>query len=181
MWLGRVRWVLLLSVLGAAASLLRGTSLPPLPELKTGDLFPAVVKQINEAYQTARTHSMDAAANGRLAMILDTYEQYSLAEICYRRAHLLDPKSFDWAYDLGYVLFKEGRYTQAVDALREALVLRPNYVPAKMRLADSLFSARQAEAAGKLYQELVQQDSRNAEAWYGLGRVQAAQDRKSTR
>lgn len=175
MWLGRVRWVVTLSILAAAPSLLPGTSLPPLPELKTSGLFPAVVKQINEAYQTARTHPMDSAANGRLAMILDTYEQYSLAEVCYRRAHLLDPKSFDWAYDLGYVLFKEGRYTQAVEALREALVLRLNYVPAKMKLADSLFSARQAEAAGTLYQEIVQQDSRNAEAWYGLGRAQAAQ------
>lgn len=149
--------------------------MPPLPELKTGDLFPAVVKQINAAYQTARTHPMDAATNGRLAMILDTYEQYSLAAICYRRAHLLDPKSFDWAYDLGYVLFKEGQYTQATDALREALLLRPDYVPAKLKLADSLFSARQPEAAGKLYQEIVQQDASSAEAWYGLGRVQAMQ------
>ena len=175
MWLGRVRWVLLLCVLGAAPSLLPGISLPPLPELRTSGLFPAVVKQINAAYQAARNHSTDATANGRLAMILDTYEQYSLAEICYRRAHILDPKSFDWAYDLGYVLFKEGRYTQAIDALREALALRPGYVPAKLKLADSLFSARQPEAAGKLYREIVQQDPNHAQAWYGLGRVQAAQ------
>lgn len=167
--------MLMLSVLGAAPSLLPGTSLPPLPEVRTGHLFPAVVKQINEAYQTARAHSTDAAANGKLGMVLDTYEQYSLAEICYRRAHILDPKSFAWAYDLGYVLFKEGRYTQAVDALREALVLEPGYVPAKLKLADGLFSARQAEAAGRLYQEISQENPSSAEAWYGLGRVQAEQ------
>jgi tetratricopeptide (TPR) repeat protein len=166
---------LLLFVLVAAPPLLRAVSLPPLPELKISDLFPAVVKQVEEAYQAARSHPMDAAANGKLAMILDTYEQYSLAEICYQRAHLLDPKSFDWAYDLGYVLFKEGRYVQAVDALREALALRPDYVPAKLKLADSLFSARQTDAAGRLYQEVVQKDSSSAEAWYGLGRVQATQ------
>jgi tetratricopeptide (TPR) repeat protein len=175
MSVGRVDRALILFVLFAAPSLLRAVSLPPLPDLKISDLFPGVVKQVEEAYQTARSHPMDAAANGKLAKILDTYEQYSLAEICYQRAHLLDPKSFEWAYDLGYVLFKEGRYVQAVDALREALVLKPDYVPAQMKLADSLFSARQAEAAGKLYQEVAQQDSSSAEAWYGLGRVQAMQ------
>ncbi|HXH47752.1 MAG TPA: tetratricopeptide repeat protein [Terriglobia bacterium] len=166
---------LVLLVLVAAPSLVNASSLPPLPEVTTIDLFPSVVKQVEEAYQTARSHPMDAAANGKLAMVLDTYEQFSLAEVCYQRAHLLDPKSFEWAYDLGYVLFKEGRYTQAVDALREALALRPDYVPAKLKLADSLFSARQTEAAGKVYQEIVQVDPGSADAWYGLGRVQAAQ------
>lgn len=116
---------------------------------------------------------MDAEANGKLAMVLDTYEQYSLAQICYLRAHRLDPKSFDWAYDLGYVLFKQGQYTKAVETLREALKLRPDYVPAKLKLADSMFSAGQVEAAGKLYQQIAEQHSSNAEAYYGLGRVQA--------
>lgn len=168
------RWLIFL-VLAAAPSLLPATSLPPLPELKTTNLFPEVVKQVKEAYQAARAHPMDAAANGKLAMVLDTYEQYSLAAVCYVRAHQLDPKSFDWAYDLGYVLFKVGRYRQAVKPLREALQIRPDYVPAKLKLAESLFSAHQADAAGKLYQEILQQDSSSAEAWYGLGRIQAAQ------
>jgi tetratricopeptide (TPR) repeat protein len=172
---GHVQRVLMVFVLVAAPSLLPATSLPPLPELKTTDLFPGVVKQVEEAYQSARSHPMDAAANGRLAMVLDTYEQYSLAIICYQRAHLLDPKSFDWAYDLGYVLLKEGRYPEAVDALRVAVQLRPDYIPAKLKLAESMFSARQADGAGKLYQEVLEGNPSSAEAWYGLGRVQAAQ------
>jgi tetratricopeptide (TPR) repeat protein len=176
----RVQWALCVFILVAASTMLPATSLPPLPQLKIADLFPGVVKQVEESYQAARAHPKDAAANGTLAMVLDTYEQYSLAEICYQRAHLLDPKSFDWAYDLGYVLFKEGKYNQAVDALREALQLKPDYVPAKLKLAESLFSAHQVGAAGKVYQEVVHQDAQNAEAWYGLGRVQAAQgDSKS--
>ena len=118
---------------------------------------------------------MDAAANGKLAMVLDTYEQYSLATVCYLRAHLLDPKSFDWAYDLGYVLIKEGQYPKAVEALREALQIRPDYVPAKLKLAESLFAAHQPDAAGKLYQEILQQNPESPEALYGLGRVQATQ------
>jgi tetratricopeptide (TPR) repeat protein len=176
----RVEWALCVFILIAASTMLPATSLPPLPNLKIADLFPGVVKQVDEAYQAARAHPEDAAANGNLAMVLDTYEQYSLAETCYQRAHLLNPKSFNWAYDLGYVLFKQGKYSQAVDALREALQLKPEYVPAKLKLAESMLSAHQVEAAGKVYQEVVRQDAQNAEAWYGLGRVQAAQgDSKS--
>jgi tetratricopeptide (TPR) repeat protein len=175
-----VEWALCGFIFIAASTMLPATSLPPLPSLKIADLFPGVVKQVEETYQAARSHPKDAAANGALAMVLDTYEQYSLAEVCYQRAHLLDPKSFDWTYDLGYVLFKEGKYNQAADALREALQLKPDYVPAKLKLAESLFSGHEVEAAGKVYQEVVRQDAQNAEAWYGLGRVQAAQgDSKS--
>ena len=171
----RVGKALLILALVAAPSLLCATSIPPLPELRTTNLFPGVVKQVKQAYQAVREHPMDATANGKLAMLLDTYEQYSLAIICYQRAHLLDPKSFEWAYDLGFVLSKEGEYSKAVDALRNALQLRPDYLPAKLRLADNLFSDRQVEAAGKLYQEVLQQDPNSIEGWYGLGRVQAAQ------
>jgi len=173
--MGRVQGATCLFVLLAAPLVLPATSLPPLPEVKTTQLFPGVVKQVKQAYQMAQTHPRDPKANGTLAMVLDTYEQYSLAAICYQRAHLLDPKSFDWAYDLGFVLIKEGKYPQAAAALRAALKLRPDYVPAKLNLADALFSSRQADAAGKLYQEVLQQNPQSAQAWYGLGRVQAAQ------
>jgi superkiller protein 3 len=171
----RVQWAVWFYVLLAAPVLMAATSLPPLPKLKMADLFPGVVKQVEEAYQSARAHPMDAAANGKLAMVLDTYEQYSLAAVCYQRAHQLDPKSFDWAYDLGYVLIKEGQYAKAVEALRNALQIRPGYVPAKLKLAESLFAAHQPDAAGKLYQEILQQNPESPEALYGLGRVQATQ------
>jgi tetratricopeptide (TPR) repeat protein len=165
--------MLVACILVAVPSLLHATSLPPLPELNTANLFPGVVKQVKEAYQAARVHPMDAAANGTLAMVLDTYQQYSLAVVCYERAHRLDPKSFEWAYDLGYALFKEGRYPQAIEALQEALKIRPDYTPAKLKLAESMFSARQVDAAGKIYEEILQNSPSSAEAWYGLGRVQA--------
>jgi tetratricopeptide (TPR) repeat protein len=59
--------------------------------------------------------------------------------------------------------------------LRGALQLRPDYVSGKLKLAESVFSDRQVEDARKLYQEVLQQNPKSAEAWYGLGRVQAAQ------
>lgn len=173
---GRIQKVTWFFVLAAAPSLHAATSLPPLPKLKTENLFPSVLHQIEEAYQSARAHPMDAAANGKLGMVLDAYEQYAPAQICYLRAHRLDPKSFDWAYDLGYVLFKQGQYAEAANALQDALNLRMDYLPAKLKLAESMFLAGQVDAAGKLYQAIIQQAPTSAEAFYGLGRVQAAQN-----
>ena len=175
-----VQKALIILVLAAASSLLSATELPPVPQLKTTNLFPAVLKQLEEAYQLVNAHPMDPAANGKLGMTLDTYEQYALAEVCYIRAHQLDPKSFDWSYDLAYVLFKEGKYTESIQGFRDALKLKPDYLPARMKLADSLFMTRQLDDAGKLYRDIVQQYPDNAEAWYGVGRVQAAQGDNKT-
>src|SRR5579884_153515 len=175
----RVRCAISIIVFAVVPSLLASTSLPPLPELRTDNLFPSVLQQIEDAYQSARAHPMDAAANGKLGMVLDAYEQYAPALVCYLRAHRLDPRSFDWAYDLGYVLFKQGQYAEAANALQDALRLRPGYLPAQLKLAESLFQAGQVEAAGKLYQAIIQQAPNSAEAYYGLGRVQAAQNNTS--
>src|SRR5437773_2968831 len=77
----------------ATALVAREPELPPLPELKLGATFLIVQRQVNEAYVRARAHPTDAAANGKLGMVLDAYEQYDSAALCYRRAHALDPKS----------------------------------------------------------------------------------------
>ena len=165
----------------AAPLAAREPEMPPLPELKLGATFAIVQRQVNQAYSRARAHPTDAAANGKLGMVLDAYEQYESAALCYRRAHALDPKSFEWMYDLGWVEFKQGRYDEAAQTLAAALALPPDYLPsrqrlpARLKLADSRLAAGQFEAARKLYAEVVHEDPSSAEAYYGLGRVQAAQ------
>src|SRR5437773_3776014 len=77
----------------AAPLAAREPEMPPLPELKLGATFAIVQRQVNQAYSRARAHPTDAAANGKLGMVLDAYEQYESAALCYRRAHALDPKS----------------------------------------------------------------------------------------
>jgi len=169
----------------AAPLAARGPELPPLPELKLGATFEIVRRQVNEAYVRARAHPTDAAANGKLGMVLDAYEQYDSAALCYRRAHALDAKSFEWMYDLGWVEFKQGKYDEAAKTLAAALALPPDdllselpsgqRLAARLKLAESWLAAGQFAAAGKLYTEIIQEDPNSAEAHYGLGRVQAAQ------
>src|SRR5256884_2768540 len=147
----------------AAPLAARGSELPPLPELKLGATFAIVQRQVNEAYVRARERPTDAAANGKLAMVLDAYEQYDSAALCYRRANALDPKSFEWMYDLGWVEFKQGQYDEAAKALAAALALPPDdflsglpygqRLPAKLKLAATWLAAGQFGAAGKPHEE----------------------------
>ncbi len=63
----------------------------------------------------------DAEASGQLGMVLDAYEQYDSAEACYRRAHLLDVRSFRWLYLLGWVQEAQGRHEEAAASLGGAV------------------------------------------------------------
>lgn len=169
-------WKVSFAVLALISPCLRGSSeLPPLPQLEPTGTFPVVQRQVREAEAVARAHPLDAAASGKLGMVLDAYEQFAAAAVCYRRAHLLDPKSFEWMYDLGWVEFKQGHYDEAAKAFEDALRLRPDYLPARLKLAESLLAEGQFEKAAEIYQEVVRQDANSAEAYYGLGRVKAGE------
>ena len=151
-----------------------GATLPPLPKLKLGKFFPLVNRQLREAYTRAQERPNDPTSNGKLGMVLDTYEQYDDAAICYRRAHLLSPNSFRWVYYLGYVEFKQGRYDQSEKTLQAALRLNSTYLPAKLKLAECLLRLNDLKESETLYKGIVQQSPGNAAAYYGLGQTQAA-------
>lgn len=163
----------LLSLLVAGEGL--SVTLPPLPRLDLNNTFSAIRGQLEQAYANARAHPADATANGRLAMLLDAYQQYGAAAVCYHRAHLLDPASFRWIYNLGYAEMKLGEYSQAATEFRAALKLQPNALPPQMYLAESLLAAGNTKQSGPIFQAILDKDSGSAEAWYGLGRVEAAQ------
>jgi tetratricopeptide (TPR) repeat protein len=151
-----------------------GEELPKLPQLNMSGFQPAIRRQIQQAEAEARTHPRSAEASGKLGMVLDAYEQYESAEPCYRRARLLDARSFSWAYYLGSAEFHQGKFKQAAETLRKALRLTPDYLPAQLKLAESLLTAGDREESGKIYEAILKTDSDSAEALYGLGRVRAA-------
>jgi len=147
---------------------------PELPRLTLDNFSPGVRQQIEDAYSLARSHADDAGASGRLGMVLQTYGLFEEATICYRRAVQLEPNSFSWTYYLGAAEADQGRCDIATSALRLALRIDPNYVPAKLRLANCLLVSADWDASGKLYAEIAEQNPDNADAFYGLGRVRAA-------
>jgi tetratricopeptide (TPR) repeat protein len=152
----------------------RAELVPDLPQLDTTSFQPAIRHQVQQAIEAARRNLNDAEATGELAMVLDAYEQYDSAEICYERAHRLDSASFRWLYYLGWVQATQGKHPDAVLTLREALRNTPDYVPAQLKLAESLFAIGNWQESRDIYQAIGTAHPDGAEAYYGLGRVLAA-------
>lgn len=147
--------------------------LPPLPKLNMSDFQPSIRKQVQQAEAVARARPRSSEAAGKLGMVLDAYQQYDSAEACFDRARRLDAKAFRWAYYLGTVRFHQGKYNQAALALRDALRLTPDYLPAQFTLAASLLAAGEPDASSKIYEAILKNVPDSPEALYGLGRIQA--------
>ncbi|HXI40620.1 MAG TPA: tetratricopeptide repeat protein, partial [Bryobacteraceae bacterium] len=142
--------------------------------VNTSHFLPPIRAQIEQAEQEARAHPRTPQAVGTLAMTLHAYQQYDAAARAYSRAHQLDPQNFDWLYLLGAVQMELGAFDAAAKSFQSALSLRANDLPATLRMAQSLSAMPQWDEAGVLYRRILDQHADCAQAWYGLGRVQAA-------
>src|SRR5437016_707975 len=150
-------------------------ALPRLPRLSLQKFLPVVREQVQQAYDAVVAHPRNAAANGKLGMVLQAYSQLKGAEIAYRRARYLAPSHFDWIYYLGQIQANQGNCDEAIKSLREALKLNPVYLPARLKLAECLRASAQWDESETLYRAILKEHPDSAEAYYGLGRVQAAQ------
>ena len=164
--------LVVVTMLWSAAINAHAATLPPLPKLDLSNTFPGVNAQIREANAAALARPSDPNAVGKLGMVLDAYQQYAAAEICYHRANLLSPLNFSWAYDRAYVEMKLGRYRDASAEFQAALKLRPDYLPATLNLAECLLSIGQLPESRELFEAITRKYSGNPEAYYGLGRVE---------
>src|SRR6185436_14796586 len=106
------------------------------------EAYPAEIRSdLARPYENVRAHPDDPNAVGALARVLQAWEQWETAHEVYTRAISLAPTSFEWHYLDACVLDRLARPQDAVVHLREALKIRPEYIAARVRLADALLSA----------------------------------------
>ncbi len=151
-----------------------GAVFPELPELSLDRIPSDIRERLRQSFEAARNNSRKATANGHLGMILQAYEQHESAEVCYRRARVLEPSGFRWAYYLGTVQSILRKHAEAARNLRDASHLDPNYLPARLQLARSLLETGDLKESRKVLDLLVQQNPGLADAHYWIGRVLAA-------
>jgi tetratricopeptide (TPR) repeat protein len=149
-------------------------SLPQLPQVNTSGFRPAIAAQIQRAEANADAHPSDAGVVGELCMTLHAYQQYEPAEQCYLRVAALVPRRFQWPYLLASVEFSEGKYDVAARRFESALGLRADYLPAQLKLAQAYANLADANRAADIYKSVLAKHPDCGEAWYGLGRAQAA-------
>jgi tetratricopeptide (TPR) repeat protein len=158
--------------LSSVASLAQ--SLPDLPQLAFDNFAPEIREQMRKAYAAAQARPRDAETVGRLGMTLHTYEESEGAALCYERARRLAPDEFRWVYYLGIVQASLGKHGEAAGVFKEAISRRPDYLPAQLRLADSLLTAGRGIESQPLYETVIKKNTAIAQAHYGLGRVKSA-------
>ena len=166
-----------LTILAAGCS--KPVELSPLPDVKTGSFLPAVARRVEEALAQARLHPRDPESNGRLGMVLHAHaHQLDLAaSIAYKRAAILDPSSFRWAYLYG--LTETG--AAAAASLRRATELRPDYLPAQLALGERALQIGDFTLAESAYRQAIRLDVRQARGHEGLARALAAQGKAPSR
>ncbi len=145
-----------------------------LPPVSFENFGPEIRDRVRKAYAGALASPRDAEANGRLGMTLHTYEEFEFAAICYERARHLAPDEFRWVYYFAIVRAALGKHDEAANALKEALRRKPDYLPAQLRLADSLLAAGRPNESRQFYEAVTKKNAGIAQAHYGLGRIKAA-------
>ena len=152
---------------------------PTLPRLPI-ETYPTPMRQaIEPVYREALAHPADAARAGLLARLLHAWEQWDSAHEAYVQAVALAHDAFDWRYLDGCVLQRLARPADAATRLKEALAIRPDYLPARVKLADALFDAGRIEESRIAFTALTREPLAEPEALFGLGRIAAAEGKYS--
>jgi tetratricopeptide (TPR) repeat protein len=139
------------------------------------DSFPQAARQVIEpAARAAAAKPTDAAAVGALGRALHAWEQWSSAHDAYARAASLAPRAFEWRYLDAVVLQRLARHADAVTRLREVLALAPDFLPARVKLAEAVLESGDLEQSKTLFIVLVDEPAATPAAEVGLGRIAAA-------
>jgi Flp pilus assembly protein TadD len=166
--------VILLLALGSAgcdATPMGGQGLPD-PDLS--DMEPQVADVLRHKRQIVVERG-SVESWGDLGAAYDAHGLLEQAESCYRRAHELDPRGFEWAYLLAVVREVRGAETQeVVELFDRAARLRPDYGPVFVRLGAALALRGEHSDAREAFENAIALAPRNAVAHRGLGQTMLA-------
>ena len=65
-------------------------------------------------------------SSAELSRLLFDTEQFERAEVSYRREMELTPEHFGPRHQLGVMFIRTGRYVEAIELLKQAILLNPN-------------------------------------------------------
>jgi len=154
--------------------LIRAAAQSPLPQLAIETYPSAARDQIGRVYRTAQADNDNAAAVAALARVLQAWSQLEPAHQAYARAQMLAPSAFEWHYLDGVVLQRLTRHREAAEHFKHAVSLSPQYLPARVKLAESLLEAGDLDTSEPLFRELTKEARAEPAAELGLGRIAAA-------
>ncbi len=146
---------------------------PKLPEL--GTVNPGMRALLQDADREARRRPDSAEAVGKLGMAYHANLFLEQAEGAYRIAARSAPNDYRWVYCQAFLQEENGNEQEQVRFLRQTVRLKPDHVPALLRLADGEFKQDRLDEAAHYYEGAASASDGHSslQAAFGLGRVAA--------
>jgi tetratricopeptide (TPR) repeat protein len=146
---------------------------PKLPDVKS--LSPRLRNLLVGAEEEARKHPGSAEAIGKLGIAYHANEYFEQAAGCYRIAARLVPHESQWMYAQAFLCEENGNEKQQFDLLQQTVRLKPNHVPALLKLADRFFKQDRLDEAAIYYERAAKASDKDTslQATFGLGQVAA--------
>jgi tetratricopeptide (TPR) repeat protein len=145
---------------------------PRLPDVQR--LNPELRALLVSADKGARRHPESAEAIGRLGMVYHANLFLEQAARAYRIAARLAPSDYQWVYCQAFLQEESGNEEEQFKRLQQTLRLKPDYLPALLKLADGAFKRDRLDEAAHYYElAAAVPDSSSLQAVFGLGRVAA--------
>jgi tetratricopeptide (TPR) repeat protein len=110
-------------------------------------------------------------ALGELSRLYHANGFFPEAGQCYQGLLQVDAADPHWPYRLAIILAGYGQLDDALPLWRQAAKLAPDYVPARLRLGDTLLKTNRNVEAARVYAAVLERESRNPYALLGLARI----------
>lgn len=161
--------------------------LDPLPVVQVEPFERAVREQLTaargalDAMLSAKPEDSELArAYGELGQRYQVYELWQAAEASYRNALRISPEDPRWLHYLAVVLQTTGQLDEAAERFRQVLSRRPDDLPARVRLGQTLFDHGNQQSARVELERALEIEPDCALAHYFLGRLALSEGNAAT-
>jgi tetratricopeptide (TPR) repeat protein len=146
--------------------------LPAAPDLRS---WPVELQdRVARAESGARGYFRPATALAELSRLYHANGFFDEANACYEGLQHSEPREARWVHLPANILAGNGRLDEALPLFRRAVALAPDYLPARLRLADTLLKSNQTAEAARVYGEALARHQDEPFALLGLARVAVA-------
>lgn len=138
---------------------------------------PILRAKIAAAEEAARGYRSAPSGLGQLGRLYQANGFLAEASQAYEGLCRIEPQNPRWPYFLATILAGYGRLDSALPLLQRTIGLAPDYLPAKMQLAEALMKTGRSDEAAAVYQAVLASEPANAYAELGLARLAIAGQR----
>ena len=144
-------------------------SLPQRPDLSA--LAAELSQRVSACERRVRTGTDPVGGLAELSRLYHANGFLAEASACYQALVQVDAAEPRWPYRLATIVAGFGQLDDALPLWQRTVKLAPDYLPARLRLADTLLKKNQNAGAALVYDAVLKRDARNPYALLGLARI----------